>query len=101
MMITTDSLISVLPIFPLEISYNKKKNIKMQNCCGQFHQFEGKEVLLTSRAWSILSSGWDAKPHAYRNLSCRTTPSASVKLRNSSMASRDAAVWDDVTASTT
>lgn len=73
----------------------------MQKYCGQFNQFEDEEACLTSRAWSILSSGCDAKPHAYRNLSCRTRPSASVKFRNSSMASRDAAVWEDVTASTT
>lgn len=67
----------------------------------QFNWLRDKEACLTRRAWSILSSGCEAKPHAYRNLSCRTRPLASVKLRNSSMASRDAAVWEDVTASTT
>ena len=55
----------------------------------------------TRRDWSILSLGCDAKPQAYRNLSCSTRPLASVKLRKLSMASSEAGVWAEVTASTT
>lgn len=55
---------------------------------------------LTSSARSILSSGCEARPQAYKNLSCNKGLLPLTKSKNSKMAFKDSGVWANVTAST-